>query len=90
LIRSKYATTDAQDIQMFFDGYLANCSRTGGTTELSHTGNKRFVTFTPTLLVPKSRGNITLRNKDPSKAPAINPNYLSYQSEFDILLDGVR
>jgi choline dehydrogenase len=90
LIRSKYATTDAQDIQMFFDGYLANCSRTGSTIELPQTGNKRFVTFTPTLLVPKSRGNITLRNNDPFTPPAINPNYLSYQFEIDVLLDGVR
>jgi len=89
-IRSKYATTDAQDIQMFFGGYMANCSRTGSTRELIETGNKRFVTFTPTLLVPKSRGKITLRNKDPFTAPVINPNYLSYQSEIDILVDGVR
>jgi choline dehydrogenase-like flavoprotein len=48
------------------------------------------VTFTPTLLVPKSRGNIMLRNKDPYTPPLINPNYLSYQSEIDILVDGVR
>jgi choline dehydrogenase len=47
------------------------------------------VSFTPTLLVPESRGNITLRNNDPFTAPAINPNYLSYQREVDILLDGV-
>jgi len=89
LIRSKYATTDAQDIQMFFGGYLANCSKTGSTRELIETGNKRFVTFTPTLLVPMSRGNITLRNKDPYTASVINPNYLSYQSEIDVLVDGV-
>jgi choline dehydrogenase-like flavoprotein len=75
---------------MFFGGYLANCSRTGSTRELLQTGNKRFVTFTPTLLVPKSRGNIRLRNKNPYTAPLINPNYLSCQSEVDILVDGVR
>jgi len=90
LIRSKYATTDVQDIQMFFGGYLANCSRTGSTKELLETGNTRYVTFTPTLLVPKSRGNIKLRNKDPDTAPVINPNYLSDQSEIDTLVDGVR
>lgn len=90
LIRSKYATTDVQDIQMFFGGYLANCSRTGSTTERLQTGDKRFVTFTPTLLVPNSRGNITLRDKNPYTAPLINPNYLSYQSEIDVLVDGVR
>ena len=90
LIRSKYAPTEAQDIQMFFGGYLANCSRTGNTRELLDTGNTRFVTFTPTLLVPKSRGTITLRDKDPNTPPVINPNYLSYQNEIDVLVDGVR
>jgi len=90
LILSKYATTDVQDIQMFFGGYMANCSRTGSTREQLPTGDKRFVTFTPTLLVPKSRGYITLRNKKPNTAPLINPNYLSYQSEINILVDGVR
>jgi choline dehydrogenase-like flavoprotein len=75
---------------MFFGGYLANCSRTGSTRELLQTGDKRFVTFTPTLLVPKSLGNITLRDENPNTAPLINPNYLSYQSEIDILVDGVR
>jgi Choline dehydrogenase and related flavoproteins len=90
LIRSKYADSDVQDIQMFFEGYLANCSKTGGTRERLQTGNKRFVSFTPTLLLPNSRGNITLRNKDPFTSPVINPNYLSYQSETDILVDGVK
>jgi choline dehydrogenase-like flavoprotein len=75
---------------MFFGGYLANCSRTGSTRELLQTGNKRFVTFTPTLLVPKSSGNITLRNNNPYTPPVINPNYLSYKEEIDILVDGVR
>jgi hypothetical protein len=75
---------------MFFEGYLANCSLTGGTQELLQTGNKRFVTFTPTLLVPKSRGNVTLRNNDSFSAPVLNLNYLSYQSEVDVLVDGVR
>ncbi|GFG36541.1 hypothetical protein Cfor_04789, partial [Coptotermes formosanus] len=90
LIRSKYADSDVQDIQMFFEGYMANCSRTGATRELLQTGNQRFVSFTPTLLVPKSRGNVTLRNNDPFTPPVLNLNYLSYQSEVDVLVDGVR
>jgi hypothetical protein len=75
---------------MFFEGYMANCSRTGATRELLQTGNQRFVSFTPTLLVPKSRGNVTLRNNDPFTPPVLNLNYLSYQSEVDVLVDGVR
>ncbi|KAJ4445432.1 hypothetical protein ANN_07237 [Periplaneta americana] len=92
LIRSKYAdpnVKDLQDIQMFFQGFLGNCSVTGEDDELLTTGKTRYVTFTPTLLVPQSRGHIKLRSKNPFAHPRIELNYLSYQREVDILIDGV-
>ncbi|PSN37053.1 hypothetical protein C0J52_20886 [Blattella germanica] len=79
-----------QDIQMFFEGYLGNCSETGSTKELTTTGAKRFVTFTPTLLVPRSRGRISLKSNDPFEHPRIELDYLSYKIEVQILRDGVR
>jgi choline dehydrogenase len=90
LIRSKYAEPDLQDIQMFFEGFLANCSETGDSTELLTTGQRRFVTFTPTLLVPRSRGYVKLRNGDSFSPPILELNYLSYKSEINILVDGIR
>jgi len=75
---------------MFFEGYLGNCSMTGERDELLRTGHRRFVTFTPTLLVPRSRGYVLLRDKDPFSHPVLRLNYLSYQSEVDVLVDGVR
>jgi choline dehydrogenase len=90
MIRSKYAEPDIQDIQMFFEGYLGNCSATGENDEPLPTGNRRFVTFTPTLLVPKSRGYVRLRDNSSFSHPLLELNYLSYQSEVDVLVDGVR
>jgi choline dehydrogenase len=89
-IRSKYAEPDLQDIQMFFEGFLGNCSETGDDTEPLTTGQRRFVTFTPTLLVPRSRGYVKLRNKNAFSHPLLELNYLSYKSEVDVLVDGIR
>jgi choline dehydrogenase len=44
----------------------------------------------PTLLRPKSRGRITLRSADPLAPPAIQPNYLSEDSEVCVLVEGIR
>ncbi|KAJ9576182.1 hypothetical protein L9F63_006915 [Diploptera punctata] len=93
LVRTKYADPNEdnlQDLQMFFEGYLANCSETGYFREQVTTGELRYVTFTPTLLVPESRGTITLKSKDPLSYPLINLNYLSYPHEVDTLVEGIR
>ncbi|KAG8222610.1 hypothetical protein J437_LFUL002603 [Ladona fulva] len=44
----------------------------------------------PTLLRPQSRGRITLKSKDPTVAPKIEPNYLSVKRDRDILLEGLK
>jgi choline dehydrogenase len=90
LIRSKYAEPDLQDIQMFFEGYLANCSEAGKNDEALPTGSRRFVTFTPALLVPRSLGSVRLSDNSSFSHPLLQLNYLSYQSEVDVLVDGVR
>jgi hypothetical protein len=89
-ILSKYAETDLQDLQIFFEGYLGNCSVTGDQEELLRTGRRRFVTFTPTLLVPTSRGYVQLVDNSSFSKPLLYLNYLSDQREVDTLVDGVR
>lgn len=42
----------------------------------------------PVLLHPKSRGNITLKNKDPFTPPDINPNYLEHMDDVLELVEG--
>ena len=44
----------------------------------------------PTLLRPKSRGQVTLRSSDPLAAPAIQPNYLSEEGDLRILVEGIQ
>ena len=50
----------------------------------------RGFTMLPTLLYPKSRGEVFLRSADPLAAPAIDPRYFSEDADLRLLIDGVR
>ncbi|GLV42552.1 uncharacterized protein CBL_03290 [Carabus blaptoides fortunei] len=43
----------------------------------------------PMLLLPKSKGRLVLRNANPRSKPKIFPNYLAYQEDIDVIVDGV-
>ncbi len=45
-------------------------------------------TILPTLLHPKSRGEVSLRSKNPKDAPCIQPRFLSEESDLDTLVKG--
>jgi choline dehydrogenase len=47
-------------------------------------------TLVPTLLYPKSRGQVRLRSADPLAAPSIDPRYLSEADDVRVILDGTR
>jgi choline dehydrogenase-like flavoprotein len=44
----------------------------------------------PTLIYPKSRGEVRLASADPSASPLIDPNYLAEPDDTRFLLDGVE
>jgi choline dehydrogenase len=44
----------------------------------------------PTLLYPSSRGEIKLKTKNPTDAPAIDPKYFSAPEDMDLLVEGVK
>ena len=46
--------------------------------------------FGPTLIKPKSRGNITLASPDPLAAPKIVANYLAHPDDVVVLKEGIR
>ncbi|HKN97478.1 MAG TPA: GMC family oxidoreductase N-terminal domain-containing protein [Pseudonocardiaceae bacterium] len=48
------------------------------------------ITLVPTLSQPVSRGTVRLRSADPFADPVIQPDYLSDESEIDVLLRGME
>jgi choline dehydrogenase-like flavoprotein len=48
------------------------------------------ITVMPTLIYPKSRGEIRLSSADPHDAPLIDPNYLAEPDDARFLLDGMK
>lgn len=48
------------------------------------------LTILPTLIYPKSRGEVRLASTDPTAAPLIDPAYLCDPADADVLIDGIR
>lgn len=76
------------DVQLFFDGFSANCANAhtqyGGGCTPSTTGT-RLVVRTVNLL-PRSRGTIRLASADPMVRPLIDPNYLADDADAEVLV----
>lgn len=84
-------------------GAFVKTSRAGDTPDLQfHFGSVFYVnhglqpvtthgfTFGPTLVNPKSRGEILLRSSNPLDAPAIRANYLSDAHDCEVLVEGIK
>jgi choline dehydrogenase len=50
----------------------------------------RSFSLLPTLLYPKSRGEIRLASADAARPPAIDPRYFSEEDDLAVLVEGVR
>ncbi|XP_043267087.1 glucose dehydrogenase [FAD, quinone] [Venturia canescens] len=90
MINTKYADAreDHPDIQLIFGGYLADCAETGMVGEKK--GTNRSIYIIPTLLHPKSRGYLRLRNNDPLSKPMIYPKYLTDPDDVGALIEGIK
>lgn len=88
------STDDHPDVQYFFGGYLADCSKTGqvGETLLNEDGaeGRRIINIIPAVLHPKSRGYLKLRDSDPLSHPAIYGKYLTHPDDVTRLIEGIR
>lgn len=95
ILNTKYAdqSGDHPDLQMFFLGYLASCASSceaDSTNELDEGVTPRNLLISPVVLHPKSKGDITLRSKNPSDPPVIKVNYLTEPEDMATLIEGVR
>ncbi|XP_054739171.1 glucose dehydrogenase [FAD, quinone] [Anastrepha obliqua] len=89
-VPSRYADDpNAPDLQLYFGGYTASCSRTGQVGELL-SNNMRSIQMFPTVLHPKSRGSITLASSDPLAPPSIVANYLTDERDVKRLIEGIK
>lgn len=90
MINTKYADPreDHPDVQLIFGGYLADCAETGMVGEKK--GTNRSIYIIPTILHPKSRGYLRLRNNDPLSKPLIYPKYLTHPDDVAALVEAVQ
>lgn len=90
MINTKFADVreDHPDIQLIFGGYLADCAETGMVGEKK--GANRSIYIIPTLLHPKSRGYLRLRNNDLLAKPLIYPKYLTHPDDAAALIEGIK
>ncbi|PSN40240.1 Glucose dehydrogenase [FAD, quinone] [Blattella germanica] len=94
-MKSKYVTDDVPDLQVFFNGYGAGCSRTGNDGECTRTGKlgncgRRNIVARPTNVRPLSKGYLKLNSSNPLDHPLIYPNYLESIRDVDVLVDGIK
>ncbi|XP_068085208.1 glucose dehydrogenase [FAD, quinone] [Anabrus simplex] len=92
---TKYADPSGKDpdLQIFFDGFLADCAKSGFTGELRNPNagdQKHHIKISPVVLHPRSRGYITLNSSDPLDPPLIYANYFSDPMDMDIMLEGFK
>jgi len=48
------------------------------------------LTVQPSLIYPKSRGELRISSRDPSAAPIIDPAYLSDPADTEVLMQGIK
>jgi len=90
-VNSKYQDPDLDDpdLQFFFGGFLANCAKTGQVGEKLD-NQSRSVQIIPANIHPKSRGFVTLKDKDPLSPPKIYANYFSHPDDVKVLIEGIK
>ncbi|XP_068081556.1 glucose dehydrogenase [FAD, quinone] isoform X2 [Anabrus simplex] len=93
-LKSKYAENDVPDLQVFFDGFNAACSRTGLQEECTDgslsTCGRRYINSRPTNVWPLSVGSLKLKSTNPLEYPILDPQYLSVERDVEVLVEGLK
>lgn len=90
-VNTKYSDPRLEhpDIQLFFGGFLANCARTGQVGEKVD-NNTRSIQMIPTVLHPKSRGVLKLKDNNPLSPPLIYANYFTNPMDVKVIVEGIK
>ncbi|CAG9814735.1 unnamed protein product, partial [Phaedon cochleariae] len=80
---------DHPDVQFFFGGFLADCARTGQIGEKVN-NDSRSIQIIPTVLHPKSRGSLRLRDSNPLSHPLIYANYYTHPDDVKVVVEGIK
>lgn len=96
-LQTKYVNQSENwpDIKIQLKAHEARCSKTGDTDEIigdEIDGEipKRKVFIKSTLVQPKSRGYLTLKDSNPSPYPKLFPRYLSNHADIPPMIEGIR
>ncbi|XP_059474604.1 glucose dehydrogenase [FAD, quinone]-like [Neocloeon triangulifer] len=80
------------DVQLYFGQSPRMCSTTKGanSVDCQFFPLAREFNIFPAILRPKSRGVVSLADKDPTNPPLINPRYFSKREDVRTLVSAVR
>ncbi|HMJ14718.1 MAG TPA: GMC oxidoreductase, partial [Polyangiaceae bacterium] len=88
-VRSKHATNGVPDFQIHALPW--SYPSPNQDRPVRHVVDTRAaLTVMPTLIYPKSRGDVRLTSADPTAAPLIDPAYLSDPRDARFLIDGIK
>lgn len=90
LINTKYAKPedDNPDIQLFFGSFTSTCSKNGKI--VNNSTARKMMKILPTVLRPKSKGYLKLRNNDPLSKPLIYPQSMSHPNDVAVMIEGIK
>ncbi|KAM3964007.1 glucose dehydrogenase [FAD, quinone] [Aphomia sociella] len=80
------------DIQVFFNGFYAECSKTGviGAPSVPCPEQGTNVSANAAILLPRSVGYITLNSTDPSDPALFYPEYFTHPEDMVMIKDGIK
>jgi choline dehydrogenase len=89
-IKSRYAdpTIDYPDIQYFLPPQTVFNTSTGDIHLNAPFCEYNRISFQPSVMLEKSIGYITIKNKDPFLQPIIVPNYFGNIEDLHVIIDG--
>jgi choline dehydrogenase len=89
-VNSRYAdpTIDYPDIQYFVPPQTVYNTSNGEVPFNTPFSTYNRIIFQPGIMIEKSIGYITIKNKDPFLQPIIVPNYFSNIEDLNVIIDG--